>query len=69
MVDILTNNIHFKVQKLHTTLFYTINLVKIKFTDYVEHFVSRIVLTSLKTKHKNNLFTLKCIINDKLKTS
>ena len=69
MVDTLTNKTHVTVQKLHTPLFYTTKLVKINFTDYIKHFWSRIVLTSSKTKHKNSLFTLKCITNDKLKTS
>ena len=69
MVDKLTNKTHVTVQKLHTHLFHLINLVKINFTDYIEHFLSRFVLTSSKTKHKNNLFTLKCVINDKLNTS
>ena len=62
MVDTLTNNIHVKVQKLYTTLFYTINLVKINFTDYIEHFGSRIVLTSSKNIHNNKLFTLNDIL-------
>ena len=57
MVDTLTNNIHPKILKLYTNLFYTINLVKVNFTVNIEHFGSRIVLTSSKTKHNNNLFT------------
>ena len=34
---------------LHTTLFYTINQLKIKSSDYIEHFSCKIVLTTAKT--------------------
>ena len=45
------------------------NHVKIKFSDYIEHFLSKILLTTAKTILNHKLFTLNSILKWELKAS
>ena len=54
---------------LHTTLFYIIKQVKIKLSDYIEHFSCKIVLTTAKTTLNQKLFTLNSNLQWELKAS